>query len=141
MFLLTRKGYQITGVDASPVGIEIANMLKSNEPTAIKDKLNFKLLDITEPKIGDDWYDSAWSTQVFEHIPNPEPIIKGLRQYVKTGSYFLICVPYKHAYDDPGHCNHFYTEADLENFLNPYITVEKVVLDNETQVLRALCKF
>ena len=139
--LLARRGIKITGIDASPIAIRICEYLKNKETKEIASRLNFYEIDITQKKILNIPVDSVWSTQVFEHIENPKPIIDGIRQYVKKGTYFLICVPYGDAYDDPGHCNHFYSDKELENFLSSHINVRRVVVDYEFNVIRALCQF
>lgn len=135
-----RKGFHITGVDVSPVAIAISNYIRNKENQEVKDRLEFLQLDVTEPYTGKK-FDSVWSTQVFEHLPNPAPLINGLRQFAKPGAPFLICVPYQDAYDDPGHCNHFYSEDELASFLQNCILVERVDCDIKKRVLRALCRF
>lgn len=136
--LFARKGYNITGVDVSPVAIKISEYLRNKEQDSVKARLAFVETDITMPYNGMK-YDCIWSTQVFEHIKNPAPIMAGLRQYAKPGAYFLICVPFGNAYDDPGHCNHFYSKADLSSYLEPVIKLQDISIDEPNQVMRALC--
>ncbi len=138
---LARRGMRITGIDASPIAIKICEFLKRRESKLVASRLNFLHLDITEANVKRLAFDNVWSTQVFEHITDPAPIIKGVSQFVKKDAYFLICVPFGHAYDDPGHCNYFFSAMDLENFLSPHIRVIKVKVDIQFNVIRALCQF
>jgi len=139
--LLARKGYLITGIDPSPIGIRLCKHLLQQEKIEIKKRLHFIERDVTEPNISGKLFDNVWSTQVFEHLPDPAPFIKGLRQYVKPGAYMLICVPFGNAYDDPDHCNYFYSQQELSDFLSSHIGVVKIVHDKDNEVLRALCQF
>jgi len=138
---LARMGKNIYAVDLSPIGINIANYYLEKEIDSVKNRLRFELLDITDEKKNNVIVDAVWSSHVFEHIQNPEPIIKGLRQYVKAKGLMLISVPFGNAYDDLGHINHFYSENELENYLNPFITVVEIKKNLKNQVLRAICQF
>jgi SAM-dependent methyltransferase len=139
--ILAQKGWTITGIDASPIGIAIANYNKDRLPTNVSTRLEFLEIDITKPNLSNLKFDSVWSTQVFEHLSNPKEIIEGVKQYVKDGAYFLICVPFNNAYPDPGHINIFYSEKDIENFLMPFITIINITIDYKYSVIRALCQF
>lgn len=139
--ILAERGMTITGIDASPIAINIANYNKKKASKEVCHRLNFIEKDITKLNIENTKFDNVWSTQVFEHLSNPKEIILGIRQYVKEGAFFLICVPFGNAYDDPGHINHFYSENELYNFLSPHISVKRIIIDYKNDVIRALCQF
>jgi SAM-dependent methyltransferase len=139
--LLAQKGLIITGLDASPIAIEIANHLKSKTRKEVSCRLEFIEGEIPSPNLFNFQFDSVWSTQVFEHISNPKEIIDGVKQFVKKGAFYLMCVPLGYAYDDPGHINHFNSGENFVDFISPYISVIRVEVDNANNVIRCLCKF
>lgn len=139
--MLARQGYRLFGVDASPIGIALANRARQLDDSAVQERLEFQEADITRGNHTGLKFDSAISLHVFEHIADPGPILRALRDFVREGGHLLVSVPFKHAYDDPGHVNHFYSTADLRNFLSPHIKVIRVDLLSTTNVLKAVCEF
>ncbi|ABB33105.1 Methyltransferase type 11 [Geobacter metallireducens RCH3] len=136
---LARRGFTVTGVDLSPVGIAIASFIRENEAADVKKRLLFFVADVTAD-LPPRQFDAAWSAHVFEHIKNPGPVLAGLKNWIKPGGSLLISVPFGRAYDDPGHVNHFYSEADLQHYLGGHISVERIKIYRDHQVIRALCK-
>jgi 2-polyprenyl-3-methyl-5-hydroxy-6-metoxy-1,4-benzoquinol methylase len=137
---LARNGYEIHGVDLSNIGIAIANYLYANEELAVRQRLSFSCANIvTDHSVR--LFDSAWSSHVFEHIIDPAPILKGLKNWLKPGAYLLISVPLAYAYDDLGHVNHFADGEALVKFIGDTVTVTRVDSSQEFQVIRALCRF
>jgi len=140
--LLARHGMTIHGIDLSPIGIAIADYFRGRENPSVQDRVSFSVGDVTQERPeGATLYDSAWSSHVFEHISDPAPIFRGLRNWLKPGARMLISVPLGTAYDDPGHVNHFYSAAELKSFLNSYIDVNTIDICQEYQVIRAVCIF
>lgn len=139
--MLARRGYRVFGVDGSPIGIAIANRARLAEPQEVRESLTFQELDIRCSNDTGFIFDSAICLHVFEHVAEPGPIISGMRQFVRAGAYLLVSVPYKHAYEDAGHLHHFCSEDELARFLGPYLNVESVELRNDSQVLKAICRF
>lgn len=138
---LARQGMTVHGIDLSSVGIAIALYLKGIESEDIRRRLSFEVVDVTKNLPERGLFDAAWSAHVFEHIEHPGAILQGLRCWLKPNAVLLISVPLGYAYDDPDHVNHFFSEGDLENYLGEYVTVERVDIFPENQVLRALCRF
>jgi 2-polyprenyl-3-methyl-5-hydroxy-6-metoxy-1,4-benzoquinol methylase len=139
--MLARQGRQLFGLDASPVGIALANRAREREVAPVQQRLAFLEADVTLGNHTGIMFDSAISLHVFEHISDPGPIIASLRHFVRKGGHLLISVPYKNAYDDPGHVNHFNSVHELRAFLQPHIEVGKIELREETKVLKAVCEF
>lgn len=137
---LARNGYEIHGVDLSSIGIDIANHLRGQESIEVQQRLSFSLANIVtdSPKVP---FDSAWASHVFEHIPDPSQILKGLQNWLRPGAYMLLSVPLGYAYDDPGHINHFADGEELKRFLGDTVTVTRLDISKEFQVIRALCRF
>jgi 2-polyprenyl-3-methyl-5-hydroxy-6-metoxy-1,4-benzoquinol methylase len=138
--LLARRGRHIHGVDLSPMGIAIAEYYRSREPAEVRERLSFELRDITLPNDTGRLFDSCWSSHVFEHIADPGPLLAGLRRHLKPDAPILVSVPFENAFDDPGHVNHFYSAAELAAFLAPHLAVERVDIDRDHGVARALCR-
>lgn len=139
--MLARQGCRLLGLDASPIGIAIANRAREREDAAVQQRLAFLEADVTRGNNTGFVFDSAISLHVFEHIAEPGPIVTALRNFVPKGGHLLISVPFKNAYDDPGHVNHFYSANELRDFLQPHINVRRVDLREETKVLKAVCEF
>lgn len=137
---LARRGFNITGVDLSPVGIAIASLIRERESVEVKNRLSFLVADVTTGFPTHSKFDAAWSAHVFEHIKNPGPVLGGLKNWIKPGGALLISVPFGHAYDDPSHVNHFFSEEDLKNYLDEHVVVQRVIIYKNHQVIRALCK-
>jgi SAM-dependent methyltransferase len=138
---LARNGYTIHGVDLSSIGIRIASYLRQRENITVQGRLHFSVADVTNSLPETERYDAIWSAHVFEHIADPGPVLQGLRHWVKLGAYLLVSVPYGNAYDDPGHVNHFYSPEELVNYLEGHVTVLKIDVSTQFNVLRALCRF
>jgi 2-polyprenyl-6-hydroxyphenyl methylase/3-demethylubiquinone-9 3-methyltransferase len=139
--LLARQGYKVHGIDLSPVGIAIASYFKSKQNNSVRDLVSFEITDVSMSLNNQLLFDSAWSSHVFEHIEDPVPVLKGLKNWLNPGAYMLISVPTGYAYDDPDHVNHFHNSEDITCFLEPHVKVVKIDISQENQVIRALCKF
>lgn len=103
--------------------------------------MSFAVADVTTQRTDDRQFDCVLAVQVIEYISNPEPIFRGLRNWVKDGAYMLISVSSGNAHYDPRKVHHYANATELENFLSRYITVVRVDTDNGGNILRALCRF
>lgn len=139
--ILARNGSTVHGIDLSPIGINIANHLRSSESDEVKKRLSFQLADVTIERPNDQQFDAAWACHVFEHIKDPQPVICGLREWLRPGAFMLISVPLGYAYDDPGHVIHFEDERHLIEYLQRYVSVQRVDICSQDCVLRALVRF
>jgi len=139
--LLARSGRSVHGIDISPLGIAIANHLRSGEDETVRGRLSFSVADVARDLPAGGLFDSAWASHVFEHIAEPGPVLTGLRRWLKPAAWLLISVPLGHAYDDPGHVNHFTGEENLSQYLRKYVQVARIDVSEEFKVLRALCRF
>jgi 2-polyprenyl-3-methyl-5-hydroxy-6-metoxy-1,4-benzoquinol methylase len=138
--MLARSGRTVQGIDLSPIGISIANYFKSKEDGSVQARLGFSIADVINDRPTGELFDSAWSAHVFEHISDPAPVLNGLRNWLKPGAYLLISVPLGNAYDDPGHVNHFANIQELAAYLNVNVTIVRMDISTEYQVIRALCR-
>lgn len=138
---LARAGRIVHGVDASPIGIAIAEHAVGRESAEVRARVSFSVTDVTQDLPPADRFDSAWSSHVFEHIADPGPVLRGLTPWVKPGGMMLISVPLGSAYDDPGHVNHFFDEGGMRAFLEPHIHVLRVAIDPVFQVIQTIVRF
>lgn len=138
---LARNGLTVHGVDLSPIGIAMANALIDKEDKAIQSRISFSVSDVIIDEPGGELYDSAWSSHVFEHIVDPNPILSGLKRWLKQGAPLLISVPLGNAYDDPSHVNHFFSGEELVEFLGQNVYVKKIDICKRYEIIRALCYF
>jgi len=137
---LARSGHFVHGIDMSPLGIRIANYLREREPDAVKERLSFSVTDVTK-EVPERLFDSIWSSNVFEHIVDPAPVLKGLRSWLKPSGFLLISVPYGDAYDDPGHVNHFYNDDHIRTFLANNVHIVRINTSLRDAIIRVLCRF
>lgn len=137
---LARSGRVVHGIDLSDIGIGIAEYLRKREPPEIRAKVRFQVADVIKER-PDTLFDSAWASHVFEHIPDPEPVLTGLRRWLKPGARMLVSVPLGRAYDDPSHVHHFNCQDELRQVLEKGIVVERIDCNYDHKVLRAICRF
>lgn len=86
------KGCDVTGLDLSPSGIEIA---RRAYPAARFEVMGAddKILD----KLGEEPFDLIVSTEVVEHLYDPRAYVRGVYQALKPGGRFICTTPY-HGY-------------------------------------------
>ncbi len=137
---LARNGRKVLGVDLSEIGIAIAEYLREQEPLETRANINFQVADVIKDR-PETLFDSAWASHVFEHIPDPGPVLNGLRGWLKPGARMLVSVPLGRAYDDPSHVHHFHCEDELRQVLEKGVAVERIDRNLEHKVLRAICRF
>jgi len=86
-------GYSVTGVDASPTGIELARRNNSSENLAfICARIDADLLTILGKK-----FDLVLSSDVIEHLYRPADLIEVATAIIKPAGYILTGTPY-HGY-------------------------------------------
>lgn len=137
---LARNGRVVYGIDVDPVGIQIANFMKSRERKSVRSKLLFEVKDVTND-ICSHPCDSVWASHVFEHIRDHESIFTGLGRWVEKGAPILLSVPLGFAYDDPDHVYHWNDEREFKNHFNQYIDIIRMETSHDHKVLRALGRF
>ncbi len=135
-FFLAAKGFEVIGVDIDPLGIQIANYVRSLQDQSIQNAVSFQL---EAPKLD---YDAAWSSHVLEHVPTDEwmEFFAKIRQ---TGApSVLISVPLKRAYFDPDHKNFWENAEHLSEDLQTYsdVEIDWVVVNAEHEVIRAMLR-
>lgn len=82
---LIGKNQEGFGIDISGKAIEIA---KKKYP-----QLHFEVGNLEELPYGDEKFDLVYSAYVFEHLDNPEKVVKEGIRVLKTGGTFLIVAP------------------------------------------------
>lgn len=139
--MLARAGRSVHGVDGSPIGIALARHAAAREAPEVAARVSFSCADVTREGPPGGPFDCVWSSHVFEHIRDPGPALRGLSRWAKPRAPLLVSVPLGHAYDDPGHVNHFAGDGELRAFLAPHLEVARTAVDERHRVIRALCRF
>lgn len=86
---LAHTGYEVTGVDLSADGIEIA---KRHYPGC-----RFKVEPVDElmlERLGEDPFDLVVSTEVIEHLYDPHGFAEGVHRALRPGGSFILSTPY-----------------------------------------------
>lgn len=79
------KGYQVTGVDFSPVAIELAK----------EQGINCQLVDLdTGLPFDDNSFDIVWAGDVIEHVLDPIFVVKEISRVLRPDGQLLCTVPY-----------------------------------------------
>lgn len=89
---LTKKGFQVFGLDNSPQGIDIAEKWLGEEGLSA----DLRLQDMTERlPFEDDFFDAVVSVQVIHHadVATIKGIIKEMERVLKQGGFVFITVP------------------------------------------------
>ncbi len=94
----------IIGFDLNAKAIRTAEKLLRDcgEPEEVKRKVHFVKSMLDHIEVPDDYFDGAIMFHVLEHIypANRPAVFKELQRVLKPGAFFLIVLPYEHAYDD-----------------------------------------
>lgn len=113
-------GYDIN-INALEVAYKSASNIKSDIP------ISFICANLIKLPIENDIFDFSMSFHTLEHIypEDADNVIKEIFRTLKPGGYFLISIPYDHAYPDPHHVA-FYVEDSLKLLFesNKFITIE-----------------
>ncbi len=112
-YLVAREGYDVFGVDNSPEGIEIAK----NKFREYGLNNNFLIENVENTRLKSDSFDIVYSSDVIEHLENPQKIIMEAYRLLKKGGFFILTTPYKIS-EIPGplHVKEFYP-TELRNML------------------------
>ncbi|WP_297522914.1 class I SAM-dependent methyltransferase [uncultured Clostridium sp.] len=138
--LLGRDGYEICGVDLSPMAIGICNILRDNELNDIKKKVSFKLEDVTSLNVSKDMFDLVWCSHTLEHIKDHKPIFEGLKKRISKNAKMRISVPLGYAFDDPDHVHHWANEKEFREYFERMVLVEEVIVDENKRIIVATFK-
>ena len=83
--VINEKGYLVSGVDFSPIAIELAG----------KQGINCRLVDLdTGIPFDDDTFDTVWAGDVIEHVFDPIFVLNEIKRVLVPGGQLLCTVPY-----------------------------------------------
>lgn len=134
---LARKGYTVTGVDISPVGIQRAVCYLTGETEEVAKRLSFYQEPLHRLPFTEGAFDTCLLFEVLEHIEDPASILKELGRVLKREGHLLITVPLEDYYKDSTHV-HSFTPQSLENLLRQYAENVAVTCSAETHQLIAV---
>ncbi|GAK54090.1 glycosyl transferase, group 1 [Candidatus Moduliflexus flocculans] len=114
---LAQKGFHVTGIDISEVGISHAISYAKQEKVA--NMTNFLVMDGTKLNFDDNTFDSVIFPEVFEHVVNSRRYISEAIRVLKPGGRIFISVPDTLEISWPGHIRLF-TKETLSVELDQY---------------------
>jgi 2-polyprenyl-3-methyl-5-hydroxy-6-metoxy-1,4-benzoquinol methylase len=109
---LAEIGYKVTGIDISEKAIKVALNVLYDARKRLGKNLTFKRADATsleEEETGS--YDWAVITEILEHVPNYNDILRQAIRVVKPKGRIYVSVPKDNLVCDPDHINVFTTES------------------------------
>jgi len=114
--ILGREGYFVSGVDVSDEALQVAEKHRREEHL---DNVQFVKASIDNMPFPPDSFDAAYMIEVLEHIDpvDVREVFSEIKRVLKPDAKFLITVPNKAAYFDPGHV-HFFTKGRLGELLD-----------------------
>lgn len=115
--IIARKGYAITAVDISPLAISMAQEYMGKFPEC-KERIHFLAGDI-EKMTFEKRFSTAIISHTLEHVINPEKMMEKVLTMLEPGSYILVAVPNRKAWNDRTHLR-YYSERSLKKFLSQY---------------------
>ncbi|MGD6806128.1 MAG: class I SAM-dependent methyltransferase [Candidatus Bathyarchaeia archaeon] len=138
--VLAKKGLTVYGIDISPTAIEIANYYRDHLKQSVKNRVHFMLTTINafHPNFK---LDSCLMTDVLEHLPleTAKKIVTELRRLLVEDAPIFISVPYAKNYNDPDHCNFYYSLEEFTAFCNTIgLTVQNSRIDRQYNVIDAI---
>ena len=117
---LKNKNIKIFGIDKSEKALEIA--LKKNPDG------EFQVADLYELPFEDDFFDLVLSSDVIEHVLEPNKMLLEIRRVGKHNSFTIIGTPIKYTEDslDALHVYEYFPK-EFENLLQDYFKVIKTI--------------
>lgn len=92
--LLARDGHRVLGVDVRREAIDEAQALRAAEPAAVRDRLEFRVADLSGSTVLGDAFDTVVLGEVIEHLPEPRPLLENVRERLAPGSRLVLTTPF-----------------------------------------------
>src|SRR5580693_7073864 len=87
---LTRRGYEVVGVDGSPRMVEVARARAARDEVDIR----FDVYDLSEPlRFADASLGGVLAILVLQHLPHPAAFIAEIRRCLRPGGHALVTAP------------------------------------------------
>ncbi|OAX50342.1 class I SAM-dependent methyltransferase [Paenibacillus sp. AD87] len=126
--LLAREGFRVTGIDLEEESIRYAKQELAKESKPVQDKVDFRMLDITQWK-GRTPFDTVLLGEVLEHFAHPETLLMNIHRLLQEKGTLVVTVPYGyHPFYD--HKQTFYA-GNLAMCLMPYFEVLKLEIHHK----------
>ncbi|MEZ5239323.1 MAG: class I SAM-dependent methyltransferase [Microthrixaceae bacterium] len=87
-FLADRFGCRVVGVDLTPLFVEVGRLL--NQRTALDDRVELRVGDITSLELPDESVDHAWTQHVAMNIVDRPALYSELRRVLRPGGRFAM---------------------------------------------------
>ncbi len=135
--ILAMKGYNLTAIDISPIAIKMAQEYINNYPE-LKQKVNYISGDIENIIFGKK-FSTAIISHTLEHVISPEKMMEKVLTILEPGSYILVAVPNRKAWNDRTHLR-YYSKRTLNRFLSRYSPVLETRIDKIEKMIYAVLK-
>ncbi|MCX5811966.1 MAG: class I SAM-dependent methyltransferase [Proteobacteria bacterium] len=135
--IIAEKDYIITAIDISPYAIHLAHKLAEGFPEC-KGRFDFLVGNIEQMDFNKK-FSSAIISHTLEHVINPEKMMERVIKLLNPGSYILVAVPNKKAWNDRTHLRH-YSERGLRKFLSLYSHEIEIKIDKVEKMIFAVLR-
>ncbi len=132
--VLAKRGYRVTGIDISPVAIELAEEHRARYPE-LMERLTFMVHNMESGPLPRK-YASALFSHTLEHVLDPDTTMKNIVASLQEGSSIYVSVPLKKAWNDRTHLRHFSPKA-LGRFLSGYSAQVDISVDRKEKMIFA----
>jgi ubiquinone biosynthesis O-methyltransferase len=86
---LARRGYEVVGVDISPQAIKIAEHFRKSKKIKNISFVQGSAETVTVAKS----FDMAVCSEVIEHVPNDDALLKNIHKHLRKNGYLLLTTP------------------------------------------------
>ena len=128
-YVAAKAGYIVTGIDNEALGIELARAnLKAADP---QNNLSYEFLTASayELPFADESFDAIMHCEVFEHLAEPEKMLREARRVLKPGGKFVMTTPHRlvEIPKDPNHVKEYFP-GEVKQILERYLSDVEIKL-------------
>jgi 2-polyprenyl-3-methyl-5-hydroxy-6-metoxy-1,4-benzoquinol methylase/spore maturation protein CgeB len=122
--LCARRGLRVLGVDLDPEQIAYARADAEHKPPEVRERLEFRVAEVSALELPDDSFDTVLFGEVLEHLEDPSPALSELSRVCRQDGIIVLTTPFGlHPHQD--HTDAFFL-ASLVDVLAEQITVDSI---------------
>lgn len=123
VYLLAKKGGQVTGVDNDELGIKFAGENLAARLKNLKNSYKFVCSSVYNLPFPENSFDLVISSEVIEHLQEPDRMLAEARRVLKTSGKVILTTPYRltEKPSDHNHVKEYYPE-ELKKIVGEYFT-------------------
>ena len=92
--LAAREGYSVTGIDLNSDAIQYARDLADQESAEVRERVDFKIVDLASVGDGKPVFDTVLAGEVIEHVLAPERLMQLCATVLKPDGVLVITTPF-----------------------------------------------